>query len=499
MARHWLLAASGLWCTLALSQAELDSLKAVDANDPTAWASYALDEARAAAVSISDAYFRAEALVRIAEVNTSFGNLDAARASLHDARETANEVKASPGQDLALRSIGLEWARIRDVDAALEAAGAINMDEMRDPVLVAVVNLQIGSGEIPAALVTARRLSTSLARQQMLRRIAQEQARRGKLSDARATVASIEDEGIRTIASADVAGALADIGNSDSVAMAIDMARNIHNKSERDAAYVYIALIQAESGNFNGAVVTLDRVKEPASRALGFARLATLRAQAEDSVNADVLLKRAIADLPRKRGAPAKSLALCEIAVAQISTGQKPAARATLLQALQTDGRGPGLEAIARLQARASDIPGALNTAMQVGDDATRALLIHDITTAQAEAGDVSGARTTAQGLTDPHLQVPAWFGIIGVQTAAGDQAGAKDSVQMAQQGARAIDETEYRAQALAAVAAAHVKLADVPSGWSSFQEAATAAHRVDQGSARSAAFANLAEPFHDL
>ena len=199
--------------------------------------------------------------------------------------------------------------------------------------------------------------------------------------------------------------------------MAIDMAHDIHSKSERDSAYVYISLVQAASGSFNGAVATLGRVKDPASRALGFARLATLRAQADDPVNADALLKRAIADLPRKRAAPGKSLALCEIAVAQISTGQKPAARDTLQQALQANGQAPGLEAIARLQARAGDIAGALSTAMQVGDDATRALLIHDITTAQAEAGDVSGARTTAQSLTDARLQVPAWFGLIGVQS----------------------------------------------------------------------------------
>ena len=37
---------------------------------------YALGESQIAAQSIPDAYFRAEALVRIAEVNTSFGNLD---------------------------------------------------------------------------------------------------------------------------------------------------------------------------------------------------------------------------------------------------------------------------------------------------------------------------------------------------------------------------------------------------------------------------------------
>ena len=162
---------------------------------PRAWANYALGESRSAAQSIPDAYFRAEALVRIAEVNTSFGNLNASRASLRDARNIANEVKVSPGRDLALRSIGLEWARIRDVDAALEVAEAIEMDEMRDPVLVAVINLQIGSADIPAALANARRLSTSVAKEQTLRRIAQEQARLGKLSDARATVAAIKDAG----------------------------------------------------------------------------------------------------------------------------------------------------------------------------------------------------------------------------------------------------------------------------------------------------------------
>ena len=494
-----LLTVSCLWCTVAFSQAGLGDLAAVDTSDPAAWANYALTQSRSAAQNIPDAYFKAEALVRIAAVNTSFGNLDAARAALRASLEIAKEVKTSPGRDLALRAIGLEWARMRDVDAALESAGMIDMAEMRDPVLVAVINLQVGSGDVPAALTNARHLSTPIAKEQMLRRIAKEQARLGKLSDARATVATIKDQGIRTIASADIASALADIGNSDSVALATDMARDIRSKSERDSAYVYIALIQATSGSFNGAVATMGHVKEPATRALGFARLATLRAQAEDSSNADALLKRAIEELPRKRTAPGKSLALSEIAVAQISTGQKLAARVTLQQALHADGRGPGLEAIARLQARAGDIAEALNTTMQVSDDATRALLIHDITTAQAEAGDVSGARVTAQSLPDARLQVPAWFGIIGVQSAAGDESGAKDSIQMAQHGARAIDETGYRAQSLAGVAAAYVKLADVTSGWSTFQEAVATAQLLDESAARAAAFANIAEPFHDL
>ena len=278
MACVGLLAGGAVWCTVAFSQTGLGQLEAVDANDPTAWANYALGESQSAAQSIPDAYFRAEALVRIAEVNTSFGNLNASRASLRDARNIANEVKVSR-QDLALRSIGLEWARIRDIDAALEVAEAIEMDEMRDPVVVAVINLQIGSADIPAALANARRLSTSGAKEQTLRRIAQGQARLGKLSDARATVASIKDEGIRTVASADVAGALADIGNSDSIAMTIEMAQDIHSKSERDSAYVYISLVQAASrklqwrsghtGSCQGPCVTSARL-----RALGHVAVA---------------------------------------------------------------------------------------------------------------------------------------------------------------------------------------------------------------------------------
>jgi hypothetical protein len=56
----------------------------------------------------------------------------------------------------------------------------------------------------------------------------------------------------------------------------------------------------------------------------------------------------------------------------------------------------------------------------------------------------------------------------------------------------------EFRAQALAAVAAAHVKLGDLASGWSSFQQAIAAAQSLEQPVPRSAALANIAEPFHD-
>jgi len=497
-ARVSLLTAGALWCALAVSQAEPLDLTKLDEHDPAAWAHFALEEAQIAARTIPDAYFQTEALVRIASISTSFESLDAARASLREAGASAQGIKTSPGQDLALRAIGLEWARVRDIQSALDVADAIQMNDMRDPVLVAIINLQIGSAEFSSALGNARRLYSNAVRDQVLRRIARGQAAQGTLSAARASISAIEDEGTRAIANADVASALSDVGNADSIAIAIESAGAIHSKAERDSAYVYISLVQGGSGDFNGAASTLGRAKEPAARALGFARLATLRALADDPAHAQAFLERAIAELPRKRRAPGKSLALCEIAVAQISTGQKPAARASLQQALQADWRAPGLEAIARLQARAEDIAGASATALQVGDEATRALLMHDITAAQAESGDMSGARATAASLSDNHLQVPAWFGIIGVQTARGDQAGAKDSVQMAQQGAQTIDEMEFRAQALAAVAAAHVKLGDLASGWSSFQQAIAAAQSLEQPVPRSAALANIAEPFHD-
>ena len=53
--------------------------------------------------------------------------------------------------------------------------------------------------------------------------------------------------------------------------------------------------------------------------------------------------------------------------------------------------------------------------------------------------------------------------------------------------------------KSLAAVAAAYVKLSDVSSGWSTFQEAVAAARLLDKSTARAATFANIAEPFHDL
>src|SRR5262249_18706783 len=158
---------------------------------------------------------------------------------------------------------------------------------------------------------------------------------------------------------------------------------------------------------------------------------------------------------------------------------QKDAARALLQEALQAQSSarearagGPGLEAIARLQARAGDITGASSTASLITDETTRALLVHDIAAAQAKSGDGAGARATAEGLVDARLQVPAWFGIIGVQTASGDRAGARDSLRSVQERARGLDDLEYRSQSLAAVAAAHVRLDDVPTGWTSFQEA---------------------------
>ena len=129
-ARVSLLTAGALWCALAVSQAEPLDLTKLDEHDPAAWAHFALEEAQIAARTIPDAYFQTEALVRIASISTSFESLDAARASLREAGASAQGIKTSPGQDLALRAIGLEWARVRDIQSALDVADAIQMNDM---------------------------------------------------------------------------------------------------------------------------------------------------------------------------------------------------------------------------------------------------------------------------------------------------------------------------------------------------------------------------------
>ncbi|HKE44292.1 MAG TPA: hypothetical protein VKB41_07105 [Steroidobacteraceae bacterium] len=497
-------AACVLWRALAGAQPQAGDRGQLDPQDPASWVRYAMTQSSTAVEDIDDPYFKVEALVRLAALSASFDDLPGARASLKSARDIAAQVSGAPSHDLALRDVGLQWTRLGDADAALDAARAIESTELRAPVLDAVIAALIASGQFDAARTTARQLPSADA-EQVLRHIAQAQARRDQLTEARATVAAIEDDSTRTIAAADVAAALSDVGNADSIEKALGMARGIRGKYERDAAFVYIALIQSQSGDAAGAVKTLERVKDPASSALGYARLAAMRAPG-DPANAAVLLQRALDAARRSRATRAQTLALCEIAVAQISSGHKDAARVSLQQALQAEsairernGGGLGLEAIARLQARAGDIAGASATAAQVADDATRALLVHDIAAAQAESGDVKGARATAESLADARLQVPAWFGIIGVQTASGDRAGARDSLQAVQERARALEDPEFRSQSLAAVAAAQVKLDDVLAGWSTFQEAIAAAELLKQGAVRSAAYANVAEPFHDL
>jgi hypothetical protein len=503
--RHWTWIALA-WSTLAWSQDENRNPTHLDPGVPSSWARYAMLESSNAAETIEDPYFGVEALVRIAGLRASFDDADGARATLRTARGIADGISGAPSHDLALRDVGLQWARFGDIDSALDAANAIEASEQRTEVLGAIIGVQISAGDFGAAKSTAQGLRSDADAEQVLRRIAQAQAHRDKVGDARATVAAIEDDSTRAIAAADVAAALSDVGNSDSIEKALVIARDIHGKYERDAAYVYIALIQAHSADVTGAIKTLERVKDAASRALGFARLSAMRSTAQDSSHADAFLQRALADVAKARPSRARTLALCEIAVAQIASGQKEPARTLLQQALQAESSardskavGPGLEAIARLQARAGDIAGASSTAARLTDETTRALLVHDIAAAQAESGDMAGARAMAEGLTDARLQVPAWFGIIGVQIAAGDRAGARDSLQAVQEHARALEDLEYRSQSLAAVAAAHVKLDDVPSGWTSFQEAVAAAAELKQGVARSAAFANIAEPFDDL
>ena len=233
-----------------------------------------------------------------------------------------------------------------------------------------------------------------------------------------ATAESISDASVR-------AGALARIAGAQVAAGEIGEARKSLSRALTAAAAI-------DNTPYNGEVWLKYSPDDYAyhDRARVFTDTARVLVGMGVAEEGQEMFSRALAAAGKIETDHYRAESLVRIAKAQIATGGLQEARETLAQASLADNGWFLLDPsdIARAQAEAGDVAGALVTANALDPD-ERPEALADVAATQAAAGDVPGAMVTAGGIEHSYYGMLAMHYIGTAQATAGDIAGAWDAV----------------------------------------------------------------------
>ena len=149
---------------------------------------------------------------------------------------------------------------------------------------------------------------------------------------------------------------------------------------------------------------------------------------------------------------------------------------------------------IARVQAKAGDIAGALSTARSIGEDRPRAWALNAVAKVQAKVGDIAGALSTARSIGEGRPRAWALNAVAEAQARAGDSHGAARSIAEALSTARSISDTVDRVFSLHHIAEAQAKAGDSHGAARSIAEALSTARSIGEDWQRARALNAVAE-----
>ena len=329
---------------------------------------------------IDDAELRHYALSRMSRSLLESGDLDTALWSADQIAEPRYRAAVRAGVVEALASRG-------EAGRAIRIAGESTDPEARLHLLSPVVMALVEAGDFEAALQVAQQFDDSWGRVSLLRSVAASQAKAGELGAALRTTELLRQAHAR--------------------APDYYIGLNSCKVKAYCAAVVSVAGVMARAGDVAAARAIVGRLESPHDRLLALAGVAVLEEARGDSEVRAALSK--LVESVRVDGARD----LEDVAVAQFETGDYAGAERTLqwitavpwgprglsaeiedpaLSALKTDG---ALARIARAQADAGNLGGALRTTNRVGHGFRRLSLLGTVAEGLAAAGDPGGAQAT--------------------------------------------------------------------------------------------------------
>ena len=426
-------------------------------------------------------------LVFFATIQTEMGDIDGAL-------NTAAGINNTLRRNDVLVNIAAVQAKAGDIGGALWTANKIvdtHYDRGRS--LAAIVTERTKAMDFAGAVLVAKQYKDGFKRGDALNSIASAQANAGDIGGAFQTVEQIDYEFWRYRALAAVAVAQGKSGDEAGAetmfSAAKEVASSLDDTSERAGAMAFIAVSRATMAAeaqdrtkarsmINAAINSVER----AGVSLFFEReIAATRAKAGDIEGAleswlcsvsryDVLesiataliengeltealeLSDQVGDLVRRNGLPRRKVceALLEFKLESSEDGPdipagKP--RLTLVpvpgqKKKDTNWRVVTLSEIAKAQARAGNLSGALLTSERINEyPRERDALLARISLAQAHTGDLSGAARVVERIADGELRDLSAMGAImsmmsleegvigGLSSVAGDSVGASELV----------------------------------------------------------------------
>lgn len=469
--------------------------------DPVLWRNTAVERALQSAAEVADPYRRAEVETGIARAQARIGELSAAERTLHTALKSAEAISEPTFQGWVLHEIVLAQIAANDLIGARETAQLIRSERPRGAALLEIALFQLRAGNSDAALRTALGIDDATAAGQALRQIVAAQVAKGDLPAARRTWKQIDDPFYRGQAAGDIAVADVRAGN---VPQALALASGV-KRAHRAQVFERIAVEQADAGDLDGALKTIDEIAADLDRALVLARISTRPAVRRDRERAQALFSRAAVTLqgaedPGQRKALSWShVARMRIAIADPIGANQCLASALASAAKMREGprRDDAYDAIARTQIRLQDGAGALATAAQIDDRITQALLVRDVVGSQVDSTAARALLQSAPASKDPLTRAAAMFGVIGVQLLRKDAVRAPTvsvsaHIAEARVLVRQIPDTQLQPAAFAALAAAQAATADPATGQEIFEESLQSAQSFAAAEQRSAAYLRI-------
>jgi len=355
---------------------------------------------------------------------------------IHGAMETATSPKESYQKCVLLREVALVQARAGDgvgakktfQQAIRTANGIYEAVALKQNALSILATAQADTGDVKGSLQTADSIDNASWRGGTLSAIATAQVQSGNLKGAlqiaNNVVQAIMRPGtLRAIALAqlqanDIKGALATADSIETIYLKVDVLRAI-------------AKAQAQAGDGNNSVTTLRRalaiaetLNDPFQKADILDETARSQASAGE-------IKSAVQTVNKIENPRRISYILRAIAAIQAKAGDKPGAAVTFQQALHLIQNldklqdGNTLLQIAKEQAEAGDFKQSRETADSINNARLKETALGEIVNSQANVGDIEGALQTASGIETADLKAFALRKIAKAQAAGGDMKGA--------------------------------------------------------------------------
>ncbi|MDA7880939.1 hypothetical protein N9A94_01385 [Akkermansiaceae bacterium] len=389
----------------------------------------------------------------------------------------------TPWSDLSV--VALAFKRAGDQDAArywfLRAARlAQDPDSLEDSssAMREVVKNLVSAGFYQSARKLIARIPLKTHQGRAKAELVKAFARIKQFDEARVLAGSLKDAKAKGLAYSSIAEAEARILDFPEVMETLSL---ITQTSDQYYAYSKVSLILAGSGDSDGAMTLVNRIKDSRLRDVALARIASLQSKGS-SFSFDSLVSMI-------RDPFFKDQAVIGMISNEADRRRFNLASASVERIQSPAEKEKAYEALVSLQIRHGDLRGALNRAQSIGAEKVRNRALQSVAIAEVRVGGVGAARKVADLISDAEVREVAYRKLAQQAAVSGQSAGAVDTVAY-------MDDPSERALAFASLALTRARYGDDGGARELVQEASRELDHVSSERDQAQAAGVVAEVF---